>query len=244
MTDGGRKWLWVLALMGLMAGLARVRAQELAPDAAMQLLEQGRTSYDEQTLGAASDAYARLTQEHPNNAQYWYERALANSYRSLAYEAHGDKKKAGHVLDEAIGDVQQSLTIDDNSADAHSLLADLYGRKIGFGMPMFAGPKYGPKVDQENQRALRIDESNPRVYASLGRQYLEAPKMFGGDLDKAVENFRKSTQLDPKNAETFVWLAIALRKKGDAAGAQQALNEALRLNPASAFAKETAAAKK
>ena len=41
--------------------------------------------------------------------------------------------------------------------------------------------------------------------------------------------------------ETYVWLAIALRKKGDAAGADQALQEALRLNPRSAFAQQTTA---
>ena len=108
---------------------------------------------------------------------------------------------------------------------------------------MFAGPKYGPKVQQENQRALEIDAKDPRAYASLGRQYLMAPKMFGGDLEKAIENLRKATQLDPRFDEAFVWLAIALRKKGDNAGADQALQEALRLTPESAFAKSIAARK-
>lgn len=157
--------------------------------------------------------------------------------------AQGDKKNAEHALDEAIRNVQEALAVNDNSADAHRLLADLYGEKIGFGMAMFAGPRYGPKVQQENQRAFALDANNPHVYASLGRQYLEAPKMFGGDLDKAIESFRKATQLDPKSDESFVWLAIALRKKGDSAGAQQALQEALTLNPQSAFAKQTAAKK-
>ena len=64
--------------------------------------------------------------------------------------------------------------------------------------------------------------------------------MFGGDVDKAIASFRKATQLDPKSDEAYVWLAIALRKKGDAAGEQEALREALRLNPRSAFAKATA----
>jgi len=64
--------------------------------------------------------------------------------------------------------------------------------------------------------------------------------MFGGDVEKAIESFRKSTQLDPRFDETYVWLAIALRKKGDATGADQALQEALRLNPRSMFARQTA----
>jgi Flp pilus assembly protein TadD len=64
--------------------------------------------------------------------------------------------------------------------------------------------------------------------------------MFGGDVDKAIASFRQATQLDPKSDEAYVWLAIALRKKGDAAGAEQALQQALQLNPRSAFAKATA----
>ena len=171
---------------------------------------------------------------------YFYELARVESYRSSAYSMHDDKKKAEHALDGAIATVQQSLKLNYKSSDAHSLLADLYGRKIGFGVGMFAGPKYGPKVKSENQRAQELDANNPRVYASLGRQYLMAPHMFGGDLDKAVESLRKSTQLDRNSDETYVWLAIALRKEGDTAGAEQALQEALKLNPRSAFAKSIA----
>jgi hypothetical protein len=44
---------------------------------------------------------------------------------------------------------------------------------------MFAGPKFGPKVKEENAKAMALDDKNPRVWASLGRQYLMTPKMFG-----------------------------------------------------------------
>jgi len=40
---------------------------------------------------------------------------------------------------------------------------------------------------------------------------------------KAIADFRKATQLDPKSDENFVWLALALRKKGDNASADQAM---------------------
>jgi len=65
--------------------------------------------------------------------------------------------------------------------------------------------------------------------------------MFGGDIDKAVENFRKATQLDPSSDEDFVWLAVAYRKSGDSASAEKALQQAMLRNPRSAFAKVTAA---
>jgi tetratricopeptide (TPR) repeat protein len=204
----------------------------------LQLLEEGRTTLEDNALAQALDYFSKLAQQHPENAVYFYHLARVNAYRCEAYAAHGDKKKAESALDEAIANVQQSLKLNEKSADAHSLLADLYGRKISFGIGMFAGPKFGPKIQAENKRAQELEANNARVFASLGRQYLNAPKVFGGDVDRAIESLRKSTQLDPKFDETYVWLGIALRKKSDSAGAEQAFQEALRLNPRSAFAKQ------
>ena len=209
----------------------------------LRLLEDGRTTLNDGTLTQARDYFAKLTQQHADNAVYFYELARVDQYRCQSYLQRGDKKNAERALDGAIADVQQSIKLNDNSADAHSLLADLYGQKIGMGVAMFAGPKFGPKVKAENERAMTLDAKNARVYASLGRQYYMAPKMFGGDNDKAIESFRKSTQLDPQSDETYVWLAMALRKKGDAAGADEALQMALKLNPQSVFAQKTAAKK-
>ena len=214
-----------------------------ALDQGLHLLEEGRTTLSDAALTQARDYFAKLTQEHADNAVYFYQLARVDQYRCNASLQHGDKKNAERALDSAIATVQQSIKLNDNSADAYSLLADLYGQKIGMGVGMFAGPKFGPKVKAENERALALDAKNARVYASLGRQYYMAPKMFGGDNDKAIESFRKSTQLDPQSDETYVWLAMALRKKGDAAGADQALQTALKLNPQSVFAQRTAAKK-
>ena len=67
--------------------------------------------------------------------------------------------------------------------------------------------------------------------------------MFGGDLDKAIANLQKSIDRDPTADETYVWLAIAYRKKGDASAANKALDEALRRNPRNVFALNTKAGK-
>jgi tetratricopeptide (TPR) repeat protein len=232
---------WTLCVAALLPPcLAQTTDPALEPG--IRLLEEARTTLNDNALTQARDYFAKLTQQHPD-AVYFYQLARVDEYRSEAYSQRGDKKNAEHALDSAIGTVQQSIKLNDNSADAHSLLADLYGRKIGMGVAMFTGPKFGPKVKAENERALALDAKNPRVYASLGRQYFMAPKMFGGDNDKAIESFRKSTELDPQFDETYVWLAMALRKKGDNAGADQALQTALKLNPQSAFAQKVAAKK-
>jgi tetratricopeptide (TPR) repeat protein len=153
---------------------------------------------------------------------------------------HKDKKAEAESVDKAIDAAQRSIQLNDKSADAHSLLADLYGRKISLGNAMFAGPKFGPKVKEENARAMALDDKNPRVWASLGRQYLMAPKMFGGDTSKAIETLEKSAALDPQQDETYVWLAKAYKKHGDKAKAQEAIQRALALNPDSPWIKNAA----
>jgi Tfp pilus assembly protein PilF len=93
------------------------------------------------------------------------------------------------------------------------------------------------KANAETQRASNWTRNNPHAYAVVGRKYLFAPKIFGGDLGKAIESFRKATTLDPRYDEAFVWLAIAYRKSGNAQQSQVALSQALRLNGQSVFAK-------
>jgi len=213
-----------------------------APDAILadgvRLLEEGRTTLEEKPLTDARNYFSHLVQTNKKPA-YFYQLARANSYLVESYAARHENKHAEQALEDAIAAVQHCLELDDKSADAHSLLANLFGRKISLG-GFLAGPRFGPRIVAENKRALDLAPNDALVYASLGRQYLYAPKMFGGDVAKAIENFIKATQLDPNSDENFVWLAIAYRKGGDAPNSEKALRQAMQLNPRSAFAKATA----
>lgn len=221
-----------------LAGLSFGQTGDPSLAQGLSLLEEGRTTLEEGSLNAAKEYLVRLTKEYPGDAIYVFHLARVEAYLVESHASHGDKGKAEQDLDNAIADALRSISLNDNSADAHSLLADLYGRRISLG-GFLAGMRYGPKSSAENQKALALDPNSSRVHASLGRQYLHAPKMFGGDVDKAVASFRKATELDPKSDEAFVWLAIACRRKGDSSQADKALQEALRLNPRSAFARHS-----
>jgi tetratricopeptide (TPR) repeat protein len=234
---------WFLALFCLDVALASAQDGDPELAAGRKLVEEGRTTLADKALNDARGSLLKLTQKNPGNAVYSYELARVDYYRCNAADTRGDKKAAEAALDQAASEDQQSLKLDEKSAVAHSLLADVYGRRIGLGHGVMLGPRLGPKVAAENKRAQELDGNNPRVLASLGRQYLHAPKMFGGDLEKAIASFQKSLQLDPKNDETYVWLAITYRKKGDEAAANWALGEALRLNPRSVFAQSMKAGK-
>jgi len=232
----------ILCAIVAVAGFAFGQLHDPALTEGLGLLEEARTTLEEKPLTLARDFFAQLTKKDSGNAIYFFNLARTESYLVEMYASRRDNKNAGRVLDDAVRDAQLAIRLNDNSADAHSLLADLYGRQISLG-GFLSGMRYGPKSDAENKRALALDANNPRVHASLGRQYLHSPKMFGGDVDKAIESFRKATQLDPNYDEPYVWLAIACRKKGDADAAGKALHEALRLNPRSAFARHTQSAK-
>jgi tetratricopeptide (TPR) repeat protein len=198
-------------------------------------LEDGRSTLDEETLMTTRRVFEECTHHDSKNALCYYNLARTDSYLGKVKEAQRDKKAAEHWLDSAIENAKHAIVINDRSSDSHALLADLYGNKIGFG-GMLAGMHYGPKANAETQRAFQLDANNPHAYTVVGRKYLFAPRMFGGDLEKAIESFQKATTLDPHYDEAFVWLAIAYRKKGDSQHADTALSEALRLNSRSAFA--------
>jgi tetratricopeptide (TPR) repeat protein len=212
------------------------RAQTVDPlDPAM---ESARRKRDPVQLESLKSQLEQRINQDSNDSQALFKLALVDGYLVDVAELRKDKKAATAALDQAIEAAQHSARLNDKSADAHSLLADLYGRKISLGNGMIAGPRFGPKVGEENKRAIALDEKNPRVWASTGRQYLMTPKAFGGDTSKAIDSFKKSLALDPNQDETWVWLAKAYEKQSDKAGARDAIGHALQLNPQNRWAQE------
>jgi len=84
-----------------------LRAGTQTPDPALEQglrrLEEGRTTLDDKPLAAAQDYFRRLTEQHPENAVYFYELGRVNFYRREA-------------VDLAIANVEQSLKLNEKSA--------------------------------------------------------------------------------------------------------------------------------
>ena len=239
---GSRRVLFHAVLVAFVLVSWPVFSQAQASDPLTASLEAARRTRDESQLQLLKTQLDQRISQNPNDAQAQYQLAQVQGYSADVCEMRKDKKSASAAIDKGIEAAQRSLQLDEKSAGTHSLLADLYGRKISLGNGMFAGPKYGPKIDEENKRAMTLDDKNPRVWASLGRQYLMTPKMFGGDISKAVDSFQKSLTLDPQQDETYVWLAKAYEKQGHKAKAREALQHALQINPQSRFAREMSVA--
>ncbi len=234
--------LFAVSYAALLSIAAGVPASVLAADDPLAAaIESARKTRDEKQLQSVKTQLEQQVAQNPNDAGLYFDLARVQGFLLDVYEMRKDKKAAAGTVDKAIDAAQRSIQINDKSADVHSLLADLYGRKISLGNAMFAGPKFGPKVKEENAKAMALDDKNPRVWASLGRQFLMTPKMFGGDIAKAIESFQKSLAIDPSQDETWVWLAKASQKQGDMSKARDAVHRALLLNPQSRFAQAAAA---
>jgi tetratricopeptide (TPR) repeat protein len=232
----------LMALLVLLSSAPMTRKLVCAADDPLSAaVESARKTCDEKQLTSLKAQLEQQVAQNASGAVLLLDLAKVHFYLLDVYEMRKDKKAAGTAVDKAIETAQRSVQLNDKSADAHSLLADLYGRKISLGNAMFAGPKFGPKVKEENAKAMALDDKNPRVWASLDRQYLMAPRMFGGDMTKAVESFQKSLAIDPSQDETWIWLGKAFQKQGDTSKARDAVQRALSLNPGSRFAQVTVA---
>ncbi|RPH65290.1 MAG: tetratricopeptide repeat protein [Hyphomicrobiales bacterium] len=74
------------------------------------------------------------------------------------------------------------------------------------------------------------------AFAEAGAKVLA--QYFGGGPELAVRDCRKAIQLNPKSAEAYLWLGLALRKTGRMTEARAAIQKSLELNPNRVWAKQ------
>src|SRR5271166_3721645 len=126
---GGAFVLASAIAMGMICSDFAVLAQTDDPLAAP--LESARRKRDPAQLQSLQTQLDQRLSQNPNDAVGQYELATVESFLADVAEMRKDKKAAAAAVDKAIEAALRSVQLNDNSADAHSLLADLYGRKIG-----------------------------------------------------------------------------------------------------------------
>jgi Flp pilus assembly protein TadD len=65
------------------------------------------------------------------------------------------------------------------------------------------------KAEAVFHRALAIDRNNPEAYLNLGKIASQR-----GDVNAAISNLEKASQLDPDNSAAFYQLGLAYKKTG------------------------------
>jgi tetratricopeptide (TPR) repeat protein len=103
--------------------------------------------------------------------------------------------------------------------DGHFWLGANYGGSARTGV--LAGLSAIEDIRREMETVIRLDKNyqGASAYLVLGQVYLEAPRMFGGDVGRAVELLEEGVKLEKENAPLRVQLArayLAAKREDDA----------------------------
>jgi tetratricopeptide (TPR) repeat protein len=84
-----------------------------------------------------------------------------------------------------------------------------------------------PTVRGEVDATLALDPKNLRALALSGNVHLEVPGLFGGDKDKAEQQFRRALEIDPRFTVARVDLGRVLIARGRYADARTELQRVI-----------------
>jgi adenylate cyclase len=137
---------------------------------------------------------------------------------SAAHRALGNlRRMQGRLADSRI-ELETAIALDRNDTPG---LRNLGVTLLFMGQPELAKPYL--------EKSFRLSPHDPYVYANYYAQGV--CHLFLGDVDQAIDLFRKARAANPRINYIHLWLAGALGLKGDLDEAKAALAEALRLKP-------------
>ncbi len=198
-------------------------------------LETARDLQDRPALEKAVNEYAAAAAKTPNDADAQYRLALACSYQAeVDIELH-DKKAGQQAAERGIRAGEKAVSLNGNNAEFLRVLGTLYGQAI---VDIPSGLSYGAKAKDAINRAVEKAPKSSAVYVARGVGNFYLPAMLGGGPKPAIEDFKKAIQLDPNNAEAYLWLGVSLHKDNQAAEARKALQKSLALNPKRVWTKQ------
>src|SRR5581483_2134885 len=181
------------------------------------------------------DAFAAAAQA-PKDAEAQYRAALASSYEAEVALEVRNKKLAEQAAVRGVKAAEQAVALKPNTAEYYRVLGTLCGQVVPANVIMGLG--YGKRAKDAIDKAVALDPKSPEAYMARGVGNYYLPEAMGGGLNLAVADFRKSIELDQKDADAWLWLGIALRKQNKNADARQAFAKAVELNPKRVWAKE------
>lgn len=174
--------------------------------------------------------------KQPNDAASQYRLALAESYSAeVAIELH-DKAAAKNAAQAGMDAANKAVSMKPDSAEYQRILGTLCGQMVS--SSSLAGLKYGKCALDSVDKAIQLDPKSSMAYLSHGVGNFYLPQAFGGGIDLAIKDFRKSIDLNPKNADAWLWLGVALRRSNQPAEAQKAIERSLEINPNRVWAKQ------
>ena len=198
-------------------------------------LESARDKQDRAALtemvAQASAAAARA----PNDPEAQYHAALANCYLAEVAIELRDRKAGRQFAEQGIRFAEKTVALKPANAEYYRLLGTLYGQAV---TDIMSGLTYGPKAKDAINKAVEKAPRSSLMYVARGVGNYYVPAQLGGGAKLSIPDFQKAIELDPRNAEAWLWLGLSLRKENRDAEARQAFAKSLELNPNRVWARQ------
>jgi tetratricopeptide (TPR) repeat protein len=191
-------------------------------------LQTARDQQDRAALQRIVDESAAAAEKAPHDADTQYRLALASSYLAEVALEVGDRKLAQQAAERGVKAAEQAVSLKPQEAEYHRVLGTLCGQVVPANV--LAGLGYAKRARDALDRAIALDPKSSMAFMARGVGNYYVPSAMGGGLDLAVADFRKAIDLDPNNADAWLWLGMALRKENKNADARQAFSKSLELN--------------
>ena len=164
-----------------------------------------------------------------NDADAQYRAALASSYLAEVALEVRDRKQAEQAAQRGVKLAERAVALKPDMAEYYRVLGTLCGQVVPANV--LTGLSYGKRAQEAINKAVEKDPKSPSVYVARGVGNYYLPAALGGGTELAIADFRKAIQLEPKNAEAYLWLGLSLRKENKNAEARQAFEKSMELNP-------------
>ena len=198
-------------------------------------LELARNQQDRATLEKLASESASTASKAPGDPDAQYRSALAHSYLAeVAIELH-DRKGGRAAAEQGIKPAEKAVSLKPDNAEYFRVLGTLYGQAV---TDIMSGLSYGPKAKDAINKAVEKAPKSSAMYVARGVGNYYLPTQLGGGAKLAIPDFQKAIDLDPKNAEAYLWLGLSLRKENRDGEARQAFAKSLELNPTRIWAKQ------
>src|SRR5204862_1557376 len=145
-----------------------------------------------------------------NDAEAQYRSALAHGYLAEVLNELHDRKAARAAAEQGMKAAERAVAMKPDNAEYYRVLGTLYGQGI---TDIMSGLSYGPKAKDAINKAVEKAPKSSAMYLARGVGNYYLPTQLGGGAKGAIPDFQKAIDLDPKNAEAYLWLGISLRKE-------------------------------
>ncbi len=131
-------------------------------------------------------------------------------------------RKSGNIQ-KAIETCKGAISQDENNADLHIKLGDLY---MAWHLDIHEIQQYADDAITEYQRALETRVNSPEIYYKLGMAFY-----YKRELDKAINYFKLALEYNTNFAEAHFMIADTFMKKGDLIEAIEYAQNAIKMAP-------------